>query len=72
MTSREIELKSEGWTKRSTHDEPRLSEIVAMYRELQFDVQLEPYTPEKEEVCLVCFMGGAERYYTVYTRECAG
>ncbi len=35
--TREEELKKEGWEKRFTIDEPRLSEMVEQYKELGFD-----------------------------------
>jgi hypothetical protein len=40
--TREEELKKEGWEKRFIIDEPRLSEMVEQYKELGFEVLLEP------------------------------
>lgn len=65
--SREEELKKEGWEKRFTMDEPRLSEMAAQYEELGFEVLLEPVDLSSEE-CTSCFTGDLNRYKTLYTR----
>ena len=36
------ELEKEGWIKRTTIDEPRLSEIILEYESLGYEVRLEP------------------------------
>ena len=69
MLSREQELSKEGWTRQSTHDEPRLSDIVEMYKEIGLDVLLEPYNPDEEPGCTECMRGAAREYKTIYTRE---
>ena len=69
MLSREETLKHKGWTKQSTHDEPRLSDIVEMYQEIGLDVLLEPYNPDEETGCTACMRGNAGKYKTIYTRE---
>jgi hypothetical protein len=65
--SREEELKKEGWEKRFTIDEPRLSEMVEQYKELGFEVLLEPVDPDSEE-CTTCLTAFIDRYKTIYTR----
>ncbi len=67
--SREEELKKEGWEKRFTVDEPRLSEVVQQYKELGFEVLLEPLDTSSEE-CTTCLEDPAsrDRYKTIYTR----
>jgi hypothetical protein len=64
------ELKKEGWEKRFTTDEPRLSEMVEQYKELGFEVLLEPADTSSEE-CTGCLTDPAfsNRYKTVYTRQ---
>lgn len=42
MTSQE-DLARAGWERKTTSDEPRLSEIVEMYKEIGFEVHLEPF-----------------------------
>ena len=69
MLSREQELSKEGWTRQSTHDEPRLFDIVEMYKEIGLDVLLEPYNPDEEPGCTECMRGAAREYKTIYTRE---
>ncbi len=59
----------EGWTERNTIDEPRLSELVELYEELDFEVMLRPVSvDEMADTCLECVMADPERYKTIYTR----
>jgi hypothetical protein len=66
--TREEELKKEGWEKRFTIDEPRLSEAVEQYKELGFEVLLESVDPSTEE-CTSCIVVDPKRYKTIYTRK---
>jgi hypothetical protein len=70
IMTREEELKKEGWEKRFTTDEPRLSEMVEQYEELDFEVLLEPVDSSSEE-CTRCLTDPAfsTRYKTIYTRK---
>ncbi|MGQ9507844.1 MAG: hypothetical protein ACUVTN_00440 [Thermodesulfobacteriota bacterium] len=65
---REEELKKDGWEKRFTMDEPRLSEMVEQYRELGFEVLIEPVDPSSED-CMSCLERDPNRYKTIYTRK---
>ena len=67
--TREEELIKEGWEKRFAADEPRLSEMVDQYKELGFEVLLEPSDPLSEE-CTACIKdpGFGDRCKTIYTR----
>lgn len=62
-------LEHEGWVRRSVAEPPRLDEIVALYRELGYDVHLEAIaTGALERDCDPCVAGlGAARI--VYTRR---
>lgn len=68
--TREDELKKQGWEKRFTTDEPRLSEMVEQYKELGFEVLLEPVDTSSEE-CTSCLTDPAfsDHYRTIYTRR---
>ena len=68
--SREEELQKQGWEKRFTIDEPRLSEMVEQYKELGFEILLEPVDTSSEE-CTGCLTDPAfsDRYKTIYTRQ---
>jgi hypothetical protein len=66
--TREEELKKEGWEKRFTIDEPRLSEIVEQYKQVGFEVLLEPVDTSSEE-CIRCISAFHDRYKTIYTRQ---
>ncbi|MCX7965612.1 MAG: hypothetical protein N2596_03185 [Syntrophorhabdaceae bacterium] len=74
---REEELKAQGWEKRFIACEPRLSEIVELYKEIGFEVLLEPL-PSEDEIneeecsdkdCTVCFQVNREKYKIIYTRQ---
>ncbi len=65
----EERLISEGWKKRATYDDPRLTEMVDMYREIGFEVHLEPFNAEYEKDCTSCMDSMSNLYKTIYTRE---
>ena len=58
--TREEKLNKEGWEKRFTMDEPRLSEMAGQYKELGFEVLLEPVDPSSEE-CTTCITASPNR-----------
>lgn len=66
--SRQEELEREGWVRQFTADEPRLSEAVELYDSLDFEVHLEPVTPDEVTECQLCFKEEGNRYKTIYTR----
>lgn len=79
--TREEELTRNGWEKRFIACEPRLSEMTDMYREIGFEVLLEPL-PTKDELeaqgcgtscgekeCTVCYDADTERYRIIFTRR---
>ncbi len=77
MTKREEELANSGWERRFIACEPRLSEMVEMYKEIGFDVHLEPL-PSRDETdaqgceengCTVCFDFDRDRYRIIFTRQ---
>jgi hypothetical protein len=64
------ELEKEGWLRRTTIDEPRLSEIVEEYKLLGFEVCLEPVKLEElDEDCRKCYGNQIEKLKTVYVRK---
>ncbi len=69
------ELERQGWERRSCEKEPRLSELVALYEELGFEVQLVPARPRDfsgsvGEECEPCLSEEALACYkTIYTRR---
>ena len=67
------ELEKQGWVKRTTIGEPRLSEIVAEYKALGFEVRLEPVNlDELDEGCRRCYGAEADKIKTVYVRKRRG
>jgi hypothetical protein len=82
MTSEETitrTLERQGWRRQFVAAEPRLSEAVAMYRELGFEVLLEPLptqekqfnrqTHDTEIKCRACFEGSEDQYSIIFTRS---
>jgi hypothetical protein len=67
-TSRRERLEKEGWVRRTTYDEPRLSELVESYKELGLEVRLEEPDAGELEECNACFKGSAGKLNTIYTR----
>jgi len=64
------ELEKQGWVKRTTIDEPRLSEIIEEYESLGFEVHLEPIKLEDlDKECRTCYQNQLDKLKTVYTRK---
>ena len=68
-STRENELIREGWQKQSTNDEPRLSELADMYKDIGYEVFLEPFHPNQEPGCTECMKNQADRYKTIFIRK---
>lgn len=67
------ELEKRGWIKRTTTGEPRLSEIVGLYKTLGFEVRVEPVRiDELDDVCRKCFGDEADDVKTVYVKKKVG
>jgi len=67
---KEKELEEEGWVKQTTIGEPRLSEIVELYRSLGYEVRLEPVKlDELDEECRRCYESEVDEVKTVYVRK---
>ena len=67
--TREKLLHSRGWEKKSTLDDPRLSEMVAAYEEIGLEVHIEPFWPSEEKGCIDCMAEFTGKYGTIYTRK---
>ena len=65
----EQKLVRAGWEKQATYDDPRLTEMLEMYREIGLEVHLEPFNPENEEGCTGCMQLTPEKLKTIYTRK---
>jgi hypothetical protein len=65
----EQKLIGDGWEKRATYDDPRLSEMAAMYAEIGLEVHLEPFNAENEETCTGCMQLSPGQFKTIYTRK---
>ena len=67
---RHRKLVEEGWIRRFTAEEPRLSEMKELYESLGLEVLLTSATPEDAQECSACvdIPEFEERYKTIYTR----
>lgn len=71
-------LERQGWRRQFVAAEPRLSESVAMYRELGFEVHLEPLPKQEKQPngqghgteiqCRTCFEGSEDQFHIIFTR----
>lgn len=63
-------LEKEGWTKQTTIGEPRLSEIIELYKSLGYKVSLESINPDDlDEECRRCYEKEINEVKTVYVRK---
>lgn len=69
MNAREAQLAADGWRKKSTADEPRLTELVQTYRRIGWQVHLEPCDRLQQPGCDRCLQGDPGRYQTIYVRR---
>jgi hypothetical protein len=67
--TRQEELTRQGWTRRATYNEPRLSEVGEMYRDIGLEVHLEPFHADEELHCTACMASMPGKYTTIYTRK---
>ena len=67
--TRQEELARQGWQRQTTYDEPRLSEMAEMYKDIGLEVHLEPFHADNEPGCADCMAATPELYKTIYTRK---
>ncbi|BBO85754.1 hypothetical protein [Desulfosarcina ovata] len=75
--SRMEALAREGWTRKFTANEPRLSEAVALYEETGYEVHLEPFVTDAKPSdfplvgtsCTSCYEGSENQYKIIFTRK---
>ena len=70
--TRQEELAHQGWQRQATYDEPRLSEVTDMYKDIGLEVHLEPFHADEEPGCTDCMAPRPEFYKTIYTRKKPG
>jgi len=75
MTEKEKVLIEKGWERRFIACEPKLSEVIEMYREIGFEIHLEPLPSKdggseicEQDECTACFDLDRERYRIIFTR----
>ena len=68
----EEKLISNGWEKKATYDDPRLTEMVVIYEAIGLEVHLEAFNAENEDGCTSCMQQFPDQFKTIYTREKSG
>ena len=68
----EEELVKDGWKKKATYDDPRLTEMVELYEKIGLEVHLEPIKTANKNGCTDCMQHNADRFKTIYTRMKCG
>lgn len=63
-------LIAAGWQRRFTADEQRTQEVVELYKELGYEVRMEPVAiGDLQDDCHECQASSLLRLFTVYTRK---
>jgi len=67
---RHKKLIQQGWTRRFTAEEPRVSEMKDLYESLGLEVLVITAMPEDDQECASCFdiPEFQDKYKTIYTR----
>ena len=67
---RDAELERQGWMRRFVADEPRLREIVELYKSIGYEVRLMPAVFDQiSKECRKCSpYKDRDKYKTIYTR----
>jgi hypothetical protein len=64
------EPEKEGWIKRTTIGEPRLSEIVELYKSLGYEVRVEPVKLDVlDDECRRCYENDVDDVKTVFVKK---
>ncbi len=64
----EADLLAQGWQRCFVADEPRLSEAVATYRDLGYEVKLLPFIPDAS-TCSECVTPEPGRLWVIHIRK---
>ena len=52
--TRQAQLARQGWQRQATYDEPRLSEMFDIYRDIGLEVHMEPIHVDDQTGCNGC------------------
>ena len=64
------EPEKEGWIRRTTIGEPRLTEIIELYKSFGYEVRVEPVNlDEFNEECRRCYKNEVDEVKTVYIKK---
>jgi hypothetical protein len=65
----ELNPTESGWKKEGIFDEPRLSEVTELYREIGMEVLVAPVALAEMDGCTECMKTDLSRFKTVYTKK---
>ncbi len=68
----DLKAQKREWTRQGIFDEQRLTELISLYKELGFNVRIEPVDSvelENETGCVECFKENISKYKVLYTKK---
>ncbi len=71
-TAREAQLAADGWEKKFTASEPRLSEAKEMYESMGYEVRFEAANTDPSAGCTSCLSVAPDRNKTIWIRKKTG
>lgn len=57
------------WERRGVYDDPRLTELVTLYKDSGFTVKLEAFNPDPGSTCNECIRDNPDQYKVLYTKK---
>ncbi len=70
LKSKIADLEKAGWQRQFTTEEPRLTEVVELYRSLGFEVRMENACGELPlPECAFCYETLCDKYKTIFIRR---
>ncbi|MCP4021776.1 MAG: hypothetical protein GY729_08030 [Desulfobacteraceae bacterium] len=61
--------RKEGWNQRGVYDDPKLTEIAKMYKELGFEVKIKSFKPEHVPGCRECMKSSGDKFKVLFTKK---
>ncbi len=65
----EIPPRGKDWERGFTMEECRVNEYVELYESIDYEVRVEPATPNEVEECQVCFKADFNNLRTIYIKR---
>ena len=65
----EIPPRGKDWERGFTMEECRVNEYVELYESIDYEVRVEPATPNEVEECQICFKADFNNLRTIYIKR---